>query len=114
MTEIRICWTGDFSKPIGLCTDTGAPRSVVGFQELDRIKNKWGLRNLKIKMSQNGFKFANKTYSSLGIVQILSYTPPGVPTIMVPLQIVQVDLPALIGLDIFDLHQLAVDTAFDH
>lgn len=32
---------------------------------------------------------------------------------MVPLEIVQTDVPALLDLDILDLHQLIVDTSFD-
>lgn len=113
MSEIHITSTKGRSRPIGFCADTGAPRSVIGMKEFKRIRNQLGLRSMNIKPSKCGFKFANATYSSLGSIQLPLYTPPGIPTIIVEMEIVPADIPALLGLDVLDEHQLTVDTVFN-
>lgn len=41
------------------------------------------------------------------------HEPPGVPAIIVRLDIVPAHVPALLGLDVLDLHQFTVDTVFN-
>ena len=110
MSEIHIVTKKGHNRPIGFCADTGAPRSVIGMREFKRIRSHLGLRNIKSKPSKCGFTFADATYASLGSVTLPLYTPPGIPTIMVQLEIVPADIPALLGLDDLDQHQLTIDT----
>ena len=110
MSEIHIVTKKGHNRPIGFCADTGAPRSVIGMREFKRIRSQLGLRNIKVNPSKCGFTFADATYASLGSVTLPLYTPPGIPTIMVELEIVPADIPALLGLDVLDQHQLTIDT----
>lgn len=113
MAEVNISSVKGLPRPIGFCADTGAPRSVIGLKEFNRIRNKLGLRNIRVKPSQHGFKFPNDTYSSLGSIILPLYTLPGVPTTYIKMDIVPADVPALLGLGVLDANQLNVDTVFN-
>lgn len=45
-------------------------------------------------------------------MQLPLYTPPGIPAIMVTSEVVTVDVPALLGLNVLDILQVTVDRAF--
>lgn len=82
-------------------------------EEFKRIRGQIGLHNMKIRPSKCGFKFANATYSSLGSIELPLHTTPSIPTIIVNMEIVPADVPALLGLDVLDEHQLTVDTVIN-
>ena len=73
---------------------------------MNRIFTRLGIYNRKIKPSRNRLRFADAVYESLGSVSIPLKTPAGTPKILVELDIVQADVPALLGLDILDKESL--------
>lgn len=85
--------------------DIGAPRSVFGLKEARRIFNRIG-RSLQLRPSSRSFRFADSLYESLGVVKMPLETPPGIPSISVPLDVISADVPALLGLDVMDNHSL--------
>ena len=89
-------------RPIGLCCDTGAPKSVVGTKELNRIFSALGMHRRKLQGSHHRFRFADITFESRGRVSLTLRTPPGIPAVIVELDVVEADIPALLGMDILD------------
>ena len=94
----------------GFCVDIGAPKSVIGHKELKKIFSRLGRRVKKLKTSFNRFRFADTTFKSLGQVSIPLATPPGRPPISVTMDVVPVDIPPLLGLDVLDRESLIADT----
>lgn len=76
--------------------------SVIGSKELNHILRAHNARSIPKYPSSNRFRFGNSTYNSIGIVQFFLATPQGVPAITVQMDVVPVDIPALLGLDILD------------
>eukprot|EP00171_Calliarthron_tuberculosum_P023424 IDg23424t1 len=97
-------------KRPGFCCDIGAPCSVIRKKELRRILQKLRKRKLPIQKSNRRFRFADTTFGSFGTAELPFQTPPGSPLVFVTLDIVPADIPALIGLDVFDSETLIVDT----
>lgn len=93
-------------RSIRFCCDTGAPKSVVGRKELNRILNALGLHERRIFPSRKKFRFAYAVYNSLGRISIFLRTCPGVSKIFVELDIVDADIPALLGMDDLDNESL--------
>lgn len=93
-------------RPLGFCCDIGAPRSVVGKKELNRILNAIGLHRRRILPSRNRFRFADAVYESLGRISIPLSVPRGIPQVFVELDIVDADIPALLGMDVMDKESL--------
>ena len=98
------------TRPSGFCVDTGAPRSVIGLKSLKRILCKQGVRFPKLELSRNRFRFADSIFESLGKICIPLRTPPGVTPVPVVMDVVQADIPPLLGIDILDKESLIADT----
>ena len=88
--------------PRGFVCDIGAPKSVVGRKTLNRILNENGVYKRHIRPSQNRFRFANSVFESRGKITIPLRTPLGIPPVNVDLDIVDADIPALLGMDVMD------------
>lgn len=93
-------------RPVGLLCDIGAPKSVIGRHELNRILTALGVHNRRTRPSGNSFRFADAVYKSLGKISIPLHTPAGIPNIPVEVDIVEADIPALLGLDVLDEESL--------
>ena len=87
---------------LGFCADIGAPRSVVGRIQLNRVLANLGRKNIPCIASKTFFRFGDVTVRSQGKIQIAMETPANVRPISVLLDIVPVDVPALLGLDVMD------------
>ena len=59
--------------------------------------------------SPRSFRFGDVVVSSLGMVQVALETPPDFPDIMVLMDIVPVNIAALLGLDVLDSESLYAD-----
>lgn len=94
-------------RPVGFCCDIGAPKSVVGRKELNRILNAIGMHERKIFPSRNRFRFADAVYESSGRVMLPLFTPPGASKVIVEMDIVTADILALLGMDVLDKESLA-------
>ncbi len=101
---------GDSMGRPGVRVDIGAPRSVLGQKELNRILSQVGRHSIPISKSKRRYRFADAVYSSLGTVEIPLETPNGIPLMSVGLDIVSADVPALLDLDILDSESLFADT----
>ena len=93
------------SRPLGFCADIGAPRSVVGMKELHHIFAETHLTSRQRK-SNHSFRFGNSVHQSLGIITLPLKTPDMMKDILVDLDIVSADIPALLGLDAMDRESL--------
>ena len=97
-------------RPLGFCVDIGAPRSVIGKKELNRILNALGVRKISRKRSANRFRFADTNINSLGQVVLPLDTPAGVKPVFVTLDVVNGDIPALLVMYVLDRESLTPDT----
>lgn len=97
----------------GFCCDIGAPKSVVGRKELRRILKHFSPHHRGIMRSRSRFRLADSVVESLGHISIPLRTPTGVPTIMVELDVVEADIPALLGIYILDKESLSVCTVLN-
>lgn len=77
---------------------------------LQRIQNARGKIRVTSSQSPKSFRFADHTYKSLGVAFFLLETPPGVPAIEVPMDIVPANIPPLLGMDIMDANSLYPNT----
>ena len=96
----------------GFCVEIGAPKAVVGRTERNRIFEKMGMGppNLSRPSFSKRFRFADNTFESIGQVNIPLRTPFAIAPINVQLDVVQTDIPALLGMDILDRELLIADT----
>ena len=96
----------------GFCTDIGAPKSVIGRKELNRIFAEQNMRPSSLSKSpfKNPFRFAGNTFESLVQNSIQLKTPFGVAPVYVQLDVFQADIPALLGMDVLDRESLMADT----
>lgn len=67
----------------------------------------------KVKDSPKTFRFRDESFQSLGIITLPLPTPDGVRHIMVEFDIVLVDVPAFLGLDVLDCEKIVADTVFN-
>lgn len=67
----------------------------------------------KYRRSFRSFRFADETFNSLGTVTLYLDTPHGIDPIPVEVDIVMVDIPLLLGLDVLDREVLTPDVAFN-
>ena len=93
----------------GFCLGIGAPRSIVGRTELNKILTSVQRRSIARINSRNSFSFEDVLVKSLGMVELCLRTPNDVPNIMVVMHIVPVNVPALLGLDVMDAEGLYAD-----
>ena len=101
-------------RPSGFCADIGSPKCVIGRKECNRICTKFGIHERHIKPSNERFSFADHSYPSLGKVSIPPKTPIRAPKIIVVLDMVEADIPPLLGMDLLDREELCADTTVNH
>jgi hypothetical protein len=89
------------------CVDTGAPRTVSGKRAAKVICSKLGVA-FRLQPSSSRFKFAEQICNSLGRISIPLRTPTG--TRYFPIEIVDTDIPPLLGLDFMDSMHVTVNT----
>ena len=108
--HIRIgVFAADIEEPLALCADTGAPKSVVGLKQLRRILDVLG--KPKIPAVRNGrvYRFDDMSAKSLGLIELAIATSDNITPIHFLMDVVSVDIPALLGLDIMDGNCLMVE-----
>ena len=93
-------------RPIGFCVDIGSPRCVVGIKELNRIYHVSGRSAPELQRSHRKFKFGDMSSESLGTCFIPLATPPGMDPIMVEVDVVRAEIPALLGMNLLDKESL--------
>ena len=91
--------------------DIAAPRSVVGTKQLNFILNHIGRKTIPRIHTQRLFRFGDFTACSLGLIEVALQTPAPRHPIRILLDIVSVDIPALLGLDVLDAEYLYADNA---
>jgi hypothetical protein len=98
----------------GAVIDTGATRSVIGLPEARRYCEQRGVQ-LELKISARQYKFGDDVRQSIGLMQIQIPTPDSVLNISV--DVVDMDVPLLIGLDVlvrYRLQVLTIDNVLQH
>lgn len=96
--------TGVFS---GACVDSGAEVSVVGKAQADAY-GRQTCQRLKWKPSALSFKFGSHVCRSLGRINVRMPTPDGSYVEFTP-DVVEADVPLLIGLDLLEEHGMILD-----
>lgn len=91
---------------IGFFYDIEASKSVIGQKEFHRVNESIGVCLKGFRQSRNRFRFADAVYDSLGIVSILLCTPPRKHRLILWMNVVEVDIAALLGLEMFDRESL--------
>lgn len=91
----------------GACLDIGAQKSVIGFSQAQAYSSVSGTK-IKYCRSPVAFKFGDGCFPSIGKISIRIPTP-GQSFIHMYLDIVQPDVPMLLGLDVLDKEKLIVD-----
>lgn len=113
-TQIRqpLIRTHDAASCPGFCIDIGARKSVTDRKELGKIfmQQKIRVPNIQKSPGTHRFRFAEKLFDSLAKVSLFFSTPGGILPIRVDLEVVQVDIPALLGMDIWDREGLIAET----
>ena len=89
--------------------DFGATRSVVDTKQLNFILRYIGRKTIPRIHSQRLFRFGDVTVRSLGLIEVAQQTPAPRRPIPILLDIVSVDIPALLGLDVLDAECLYAD-----
>jgi len=108
-SRIHLANHPDPSQLPGFCVDLGAPRSVIGKRQLDTILRKMDRQTIPRMPSTSSFRFGDTVVKSLGMVELALKTPAPRRPIAVLLDIVPVDVPALLGLDVLDAEALYAD-----
>jgi hypothetical protein len=88
---------------LGAAIDTGAQRSVIGIPQAQAYCRQNGIP-MRLKSSNSTFVFADQRCKSLGVLKISLPTPESV--LQLDVDVVQPDIPMLLGLDILDSHGL--------
>ena len=85
------------------CFDTGVPHSSIEDKALERIVRHSRQRSIPIIDSKHGFKFGDTFVKSRGMIE-LTLSPPG-STLDIPviLDVVDVVISPLLGLDVLDV-----------
>jgi hypothetical protein len=89
-----------------ICCDTGAPLTCSGKLAADQACEKLGVP-FELKPSRRSFRFGNSLRESLGTVKLPLPTPDGIFSLQ--LDVVDLDVPLLIGLDTLDKLQAYVN-----
>eukprot|EP00171_Calliarthron_tuberculosum_P000524 IDg524t1 len=93
----------------GACIDTGAQKSVVGRMQAESYYRWLGLPLLMMKSTNMVYKFGTYREPSIGTAKFkIPYADDR--EIVVELDVVNLNVPLLIGLDVLDKYKLFVDT----
>ena len=95
--------------PSFFCVDIGASRSCIGLSQYRRILHSINRRNMPVHASNRTFRIEDRIVKSLGMVELALETPNYIQLIPVLLDIVPVYVPALLCLDILDVHSLLAE-----
>ena len=96
-------------EPLALRADTGAPRSVIGKKHMKRVLDKLGPKSIPAIRGSCVFRVGVVSTKSLCIIELAIQTPDHIPPISILLDAVEVDVPALICLNVLDRSFLMVD-----
>ena len=96
------------------CVDTGAPISCIGKQALKRIVHHAGRNSIPMIESDRDFQFGDTMIRSKGMVELILPTPGSVRDVPILMDVVDIDIPALLGLDVLDGNNLFVDNVTGH
>jgi hypothetical protein len=91
----------------GICIDTGAQRSVVGIDQAKAYCELCDIR-FRTKPSLTAFRFGDGVFKSLGCIPVRIPTPDG-NHIKMDMDVVQANVPMLIGLEVLDRECLVAD-----
>lgn len=83
---------------------------MISLKELRRFLDRSHKRMRPLKKSPMRFRFGDSECESLGQVRLPLATPSGLPNIYVTLDVIAIDIPALLGLDVMDELSLTPDT----
>ena len=113
-SHVHFATTISSAEKPGVCLDIGAPRSVLGLKELHKILNHVRRSKIPIVSSANKFRFGDVVVPSRGIIELCLKTPLQIPEIMVLMDFVPVDVPALFGFDVLDSESLCADNVTNY
>eukprot|EP00171_Calliarthron_tuberculosum_P018035 IDg18035t1 len=93
---------------LGACLDIGATKSVVGRKQAEEYYKFLGIPLVIKKSTSNLFKFGEHRVRSIG-VSLFRIPYANDRTILEELDVVDINVPLLIGLDLMDKHKIFVD-----
>jgi hypothetical protein len=91
----------------GACVDTGAQKTVIGLPQAKAYCRFIGTK-FKLKENRNVYQFGVIKQESLGSLKVILPTPE--PLINLEIDVVQADVPLLIGLDVLYENGMTADT----
>ena len=91
----------------GACLDSGAQQSVIGKTQAKAYCTLTGTK-MKLRPSMKAFRFGDGVFNSLGTIHIRIPTPDG-SFLFLDIDVVQANVPMLVGLDILDRYYLVPD-----
>jgi hypothetical protein len=91
----------------GACVDTGPQKTVIGLPQAKEYCRFIGTK-FKLKENMNVYRFGVGKQESLGSLKVILPTPE--PLINLEIDVVQADVPLLIGLDVLDENGMTADT----
>ena len=94
---------------LGFCVDIGAPRSVIGREQLDYIVRERNHKIIPRSHSGNRFRFDDVIVQSIGIVELFLMVPAPRRPIAILFDVVRVNVPALFRLDVLDAESQYAD-----
>lgn len=97
----------DCNQFLGICLDTGAQKSVFGSKQASAYL-KLARTDFSPKPSRYAFRFGDGFYKSLGTISVLVPTPNG-KCLEMCIDVVEANVPMLVGLDILDKENLLAD-----
>jgi hypothetical protein len=100
-------WICDAEQDMLLCCDTGAPTTVAGIQQAKAACRKLNVP-YKLTKSARAFRFGETRRKSIGIQKLPFPTPAGIRDMS--LDIVDLDIPVLLGLDTLDSMKAYLNT----
>ena len=96
------------------CINTGAPISCTGNQTLKRIVQLAGRKSIPMIESERDFLFGYTMIRSKCMIELILPTPESLRDILILMDVVDVDIPSLLGLDVLDFKNLIVDKITEH
>jgi hypothetical protein len=100
-------WICDTEQNMLLCCDTGAPTTVAGIQMAKAACKKLNVP-YKLKESARAFRFEDTRRKSIGTLKLPFPTPAGISDMS--LDVVDLDIPVLLGLDTLDSMKAYLNT----
>ena len=98
-------------NPMLFCVDIGEPLSCVEQKTLQRILRKSNREDIPRECSDKFFRFGDTSVKSLGVIELRLETQEHIPDTPVFLDVVPLNMPAFLDLDVLDCHSLLTDNA---